>query len=489
MSHADLEEYYERKLLDDSLTDAIGILKKRGFIIVEKVIGTGAVEYKTSTHFSAYLRSGNVQFLETMQINYKHEYLNLCSIWFTQTDEGHFYGENLFNPMKLLMDYNDNEIFERIQFCYEEIESQLACLYLLGGYLNDVHSVPIQRLVNVITESPIDRKIRLKRWSLTSHDLFQGPLVKANANKEGIVLSTSFDRTFLVDCLPEELRVPQSVAHYNSPFFQVFEPNAILKKELLYNDLFQSSLNVYCGALTHVAYEVFQKSLANHGLSQNFSIMLSGLPGTGKTELAKQMARESNRTLLVVNLSSLREKFFGESEKNVRRLFDEIELIKSSLEHEPIVLFNEADGFFQHRNSESSKTAQTETAIITMFLNELENYRGILMATTNFTHGFDPAFERRWMVKLRVPQPDAQLRRQLIVLKFGNYLEEKHIDCLADKYEFTPGQLENALKAFLLRNSVGEKSIYIEQLLASEIRGWREQKPEIGFGRLMHYER
>ena len=125
----------------------------------------------------------------------------------------------------------------------------------------------------------------------------------------------------------------------------------------------------------------------------------------------------------------------------------------------------------------------------TMFLNELENYKGILMATTNFTHGFDPAFERRWMVKLRVPQPDAQLRRQLIVLKFGSYLEEEHIDCLAEKYEFTPGQLENALKAFLLRNSVGERSISIEQLLASEIHGWREQKPEIGFGRVMHYER
>jgi len=489
LSHADLLEYFERKLLDDSLTDAISLLKKRGFIAIEITMGSGAVEYKTSPHFAGYLQSGNAQFLETMQINYKHEFLNLCSTWFTQTNEEHFYGENLFNPIKLLMDYNDNEIFERIQFCYDEIESQLACLYLLGGYLNDVHSVPIRRLVNVICESPIERQIRLKRWSVESHELFQGPIVDANVNKDDIVLSASFDRTFLVDCLPQELQIPQSLAHYRSPFFQVFEPSTILKKELLYNEHFQSSLKVYSGALTHAAYHEFQKSLAEHGLSQNFSIMLSGLPGTGKTELARQMARESDRTLLVVNLSSLREKFFGESEKNVRRLFDEIELIKSSLEHEPIVLFNEADGFFQHRNKESSKTGQTETAIITMFLNELENYSGILMATTNFTHGFDPAFERRWMVKLRVPQPDVQLRRQLISSKFKNYLEAEQIGYLAEKYVFAPGQLENALKAFLLRNSVGEKSESIEQLLASEIRGWGEQKPEIGFGRVVQNDR
>lgn len=469
--------------MDDSLTDTVGLLKKRGFIVIDKEIGSGALEYKTSPHFAGYLRSGNVQFLETMQINDEYEFLNLCSVWFSQTNEEHFYGDNLFNPMKLLLDFRNNEIFERIHFCYEEIESQLACMYLLGGYLNDVHSLPLQRLISVVCESPIERMILLNKWSLGCHELYQGPIVRANKNKEDVVLSVSFDLAFLVDCLPKELQVPRGLAHYNTPFFQVYEPSAILRKDLLYNEPFKSSLNVYSRALMHAAYDEFQKSLSNHGLTQNYSIMLCGLPGTGKTELARQMALESRRTLLVVNLSSLREKFFGESEKNVRRLFDEIELIKSSIEHEPIVLFNEADGFFQQRNSDSSKTGQTETAIITMFLNELERYQGIVIATTNFTHGFDPAFERRWMIKLCVPQPDEELRRELIASKFKNYLKEEQVNFLAEKYVFTPGQLENALKAYLLRKSVGEQSISLEQLLASEIRGWSNRTPEIGFGR------
>lgn len=189
--------------------------------------------------------------------------------------------------------------------------------------------------------------------------------------------------------------------------------------------------------------------------------------------------------MLVVNLASIRGKFFGESERNIKRLFEDIEMIKCTLKLEPIVLFNEADGFFHDRN-QASNTNLTETNIVTMFLNELEKYEGLMIATCNSTASFDKAFERRWIIKVNIPPPSFNLRQILIQRWFGEFLNQEETIELSRKYEFTPGQIVNVFKRHTMLNITNQHLSDLSRLLEEEIFQWKSKPTQIGFSKHSH---
>jgi chemotaxis protein MotB len=87
---------------------------------------------------------------------------------------------------------------------------------------------------------------------------------------------------------------------------------------------------------------------------------LSGGPGTGKTELARQAARASGRDLIMFNVAEQRDKYFGESEKRIKEVFDSYENMIQSGYRPPVLFFNEADSVFQKRSSNESSMSKTE---------------------------------------------------------------------------------------------------------------------------------
>ena len=94
--------------------------------------------------------------------------------------------------------------------------------------------------------------------------------------------------------------------------------------------------------------------------------MFYGAPGTGKTESVLQIARESGRDIMQVDISSVRNKWYGETEKQIKKIFtDYKDLVKQS-KKTPILLFNEADAILSVRSelgSDSSSVGKTENAI------------------------------------------------------------------------------------------------------------------------------
>ena len=202
--------------------------------------------------------------------------------------------------------------------------------------------------------------------------------------------------------LPEDMSNANLLRGLRSHFVELIEPQKIQIVKLRYPFEFQLEIDVFFENLQPKRFQQYTKSLQSRGLPPNLSAMLYGAPGTGKTELVRQLARKYKRPLLMVNLAGLRDKYFGESEKNITRLFAEIRSISSQLKKEPIVLFNEADGFFHQRSSSGRGTDQTETALVAPFLNELETFKGIVFAPSNHTIPMDKALERRWTLKLEV---------------------------------------------------------------------------------------
>jgi len=183
----------------------------------------------------------------------------------------------------------------------------------------------------------------------------------------------------------------------------------------------------------------------------------------------------------MVNLSGLRDKYFGESEKNITRLFREIRAISSKMKRAPIVLFNEADGFFHERAAQGRGIDQTETAIVALFLNELETFTGIVFATSNHTSSMDKAFERRWTLKLEIPAPDEHIRARIMFDKFKGLVPYRAIQQLAAKYAFSPAQVDNILKKYLLLKPLEERVEVLEQLIIHEVGGWSTEVHRIGF--------
>jgi SpoVK/Ycf46/Vps4 family AAA+-type ATPase len=209
-------------------------------------------------------------------------------------------------------------------------------------------------------------------------------------------------------------------------------------------------------------------------------VQLHGAPGTGKTEFCYQLARQTGRDVLVLDVSQARGKYYGETEKIITGIFNEYRKQVQIGDAFPILLFNEGDSIFQRRVSNDRESSQTENIVQTILLNELERFQGILMVTTNTPHHFDKAFERRFQFRLQFSAPGEQARLQLL----RNALPEGKLSVLkriAYECQFTAAELQNSLRKIhiekLCGNVGGDRIAAIWEMLRNE----KPVKQRIGF--------
>ena len=199
-------------------------------------------------------------------------------------------------------------------------------------------------------------------------------------------------------------------------------------------------------------------------MREGLNIIFYGAPGTGKTESCLQLARESGRDILVVDVSKLKDKYVGNSEKQVRGLFKYYsDLVKQS-EKAPILLFNEADAIFGRRMENAEQGVdKMNNALQNIILQEMETISGVLIATTNLETSLDPAFERRFLMKVRFDMPDAGARQKIWKTMLPE-LTDKDAEKLAIKYEFSGGQIENISRKSTINYIIEGEKATIEDL-------------------------
>jgi SpoVK/Ycf46/Vps4 family AAA+-type ATPase len=271
----------------------------------------------------------------------------------------------------------------------------------------------------------------------------------------------------------------------NSRFYEIIKPDQIEEKRLIYPVEIQKRIDLYLSKISKRSFPEYIVQMKKNKLPQNFTIMIYGESGVGKTELVKQLAKRYDRPILNVKLSELRTMWFGESERLVTILFAEIRQATIELGIEPIVLFNEADGFFQNRTANKSYKNETNTNIVTILLNELEKFEGILIATSNYTNSIDIAFERRFALKLHVPKPDSNTIRELIRDKL-NIRDNDFIQHISNSYNISPAEIENVKMKSLILDVMPDDKEVIEELIRSECNGWSlESRNTIGFNNLI----
>ena len=129
------------------------------------------------------------------------------------------------------------------------------------------------------------------------------------------------------------------------------------------------------------------------------AVLFSGAPGTGKTLAAEVLARDLGRDLWRVELSAVISKYIGETEKNLRRVFEAAEKAGA------ILLFDEADALFGKRSDVKDSHDRYVNLELGYLLQRIEAFKGLAILTTNRRQNLDEAFIRRLSFIVEFPPP------------------------------------------------------------------------------------
>jgi SpoVK/Ycf46/Vps4 family AAA+-type ATPase len=137
------------------------------------------------------------------------------------------------------------------------------------------------------------------------------------------------------------------------------------------------------------------------------SVLFCGESGTGKTMAAEVLANELNLDLFRIDLASMVSKYIGDTEKNLRRVFDGAE------DSGAILLFDEADALFGKRSEVKDSHDRYANIEVSYLLQRMESYGGLAILTTNLKNALDTAFQRRLRFVIQFPFPDTCLRERI----------------------------------------------------------------------------
>jgi hypothetical protein len=137
------------------------------------------------------------------------------------------------------------------------------------------------------------------------------------------------------------------------------------------------------------------------------SALFAGPSGTGKTMAAEVLAHDLQLDLYRIDLSQVVSKYIGETEKNLRRVFDAAE------EGGAVLLFDEAEALFGKRSEVKDSHDRYANIEVSYLLQRMESYRGLAILTTNMKSALDPAFLRRIRFVVQFPFPDADRRAEI----------------------------------------------------------------------------
>lgn len=217
-------------------------------------------------------------------------------------------------------------------------------------------------------------------------------------------------------------------------------------------------------------------------------IIFYGPPGTGKTMTALSLAKSMKKRVLSFDCSKILSKYVGESEQNVRKIFDTYRDLALKTKSEPVLLLNEADQFLSARSTEGGGSAEKmHNQMQNIFLEQIEKFNGMLIATTNLLETIDKAFSRRFDYKIAFEQPTQKQRLELwrkLLPESAVYEENFDIEELA-KYKLSGGQIKVVLKNCALKVAVKEEPIFLVQdfieTIQREVKGVFGKEKSMGF--------
>lgn len=366
-----------------------------------------------------------------------------------------------FNEMMKEKDDNEvtyEEVKERVQEWLEAISDTKFARGLRSYDLGSEDRILFIFMAHLFVENDDDQIMyndiedlynddRLPSWVKNefrsrSSDLFRCKLIE-NANEEGMARGDAFKLTEMAkDTLLAEL----SFSRRRNSDKGLILPDSLAAKKLIYNQTEASQVKELSSILENSRFTDVQRRLADAGMRPGFCCLFYGAPGTGKTETVYQLAKATGRSIMRVDVDKIKSCWVGESEKNIKKLFDRYRALCNSSELMPILLFNEADAVLGVRMEGASKAVdKMENSIQNIILQEMEALNGIMIATTNLTTNLDKAFERRFLYKIRFDRPTVEARAQIWQAMMPK-LSDEYARVLGTEFDLSGGEIENIVR-------------------------------------------
>jgi DNA polymerase III delta prime subunit len=468
--NADLEYLSEMGALKKEFNNRASnlILSKHNFILTENfsealINNKPFVPVKVSdtTDFIDFLEKVNTLVDERAEKN-QDTYLLLADFILLKNINAHIPFVSKINDLKL--NWTDS-----IFFCY-----------LCWQALDDEDLLSLSSTAKLIINTPKARYSFVRSIVKKYNKLVTKKLIETNKSLWANDLKVKLTNKSKEILFGEDAKIYIKQEHEDD----IHHAKAIKKKTLYYNAEENDSIRHIYDICREEHYNVLKQRLAEKRLPIGLVILFYGSPGTGKTETVYQVARETGRTIMHVDISQAKSMWFGESEKQIRNIFTSYEVLKERTELCPILLFNEADAIISKRkDSSSSSVAQTENAMQNIILEELEKFKGILIATTNMVVNFDKAFERRFLFKLEFKPPTLLTREKIWKSKLKG-LNKTEYRALASNFNLSGAQIDNVVRKIITTEvTKGYRPNFTDILNFCEEEGFGKKMGGLGFVR------
>jgi hypothetical protein len=254
----------------------------------------------------------------------------------------------------------------------------------------------------------------------------------------------------LTEAAKRELLAEMKINEAEEKLADMLDSSKLTEKRLYFPKDIQRQVEELGSFLQPENYQKIQERMKEKGFRYGFACLFYGSPGTGKTETVYQLAKKTGRNIMVVDVPQLKSMWVGQSEKNVKALFDRYREQVKKAKLTPILLFNEADAIIGKRKSGAENAVdKMENSLQNIILQEMEQLDGIMIATTNLQQNMDKAFERRFLYKIKFDKPTEEARASIWHEMIPD-LSELDVHTLASKYDFSGGQIENIARHYAI---------------------------------------
>lgn len=360
--------------------------------------------------------------------------------------------------------------FDQVNQCYESIETilknnkdvrfarilstlqfrekidKILLTYFCVQYSDGFDNLIVSEFLEHISHDKTFNRETIERYKARKSELLLKNWVQFSQtlNSSDFTFSLS-DKTYRIILKNDFPKVKSKLADNDQ--LSILQPEDIIQKDLFYNPLIADEVSILHQLLEEKRLQGIMDNLDNSGMGKGFTILFYGAPGTGKTETVLQLARQTDRMILQVNMSQIKSMWVGESEKNLQKVFDMYKYNCGVAKQIPILLLNEADALLGKRINVARSVDQMNNSMQNILLQALERFEGILIATTNLKQNLDQAFDRRFLYKIKFTEPEANVRQKIIDIMLPEIPDYFRI-MISKSYNLTGAQLENIKKKY-----------------------------------------
>lgn len=423
------------------LSDDVDMLEEKRYVRASR--SRGNLSYRVPSDVLKSLRKNEQYVYTPVHVKDTISFFSRFNSLMKEMDDDEFNHDQLRNDTLGMLDDIPETVFAR-NLKRMNLDDEDALLFIFMAHLyieNNDDRIGFSDIDNLYDDDELPDWINCE-FRGRSSDLFDRKLIE-NVNEDGMARSDVFK---LTEEAKDNFLGELNLSTFGKSEKDLIAPDSFPEKRLIYNDSEKGQVYELSSILGESRFQEIQSRLVENGMRKGFCCLFYGSPGTGKTETVYQIARQTGRKIMRVDVDKIKSCWVGESEKNIKALFDRYRNICKNSKLAPILLFNEADAVLGVRMEGANRAVdKMENSIQNIILQEMETLEGIMIATTNLTTNLDKAFERRFLYKIQFSRPTVEARASIWQSMMPKLSHEK-AKVLASKFDLSGGEIENIVR-------------------------------------------